>query len=195
MKNLIRHIKLVSHHRRYVCNMCFKMGIPFQGIIHDLSKYSIRELRICKYYTGSRSPHDNARDELGYSPSWIHHKYKNKHHWQYWIDDNHSGDFVAIKIPYKYVVEQFCDMVGASKAYLKDKYTHKSPYKYYLSECKGKRTMHTSSEALLIILLQKMAELDSEVEFFEWYKDNKHILKYLYTVDKFTLSYFGYGEN
>ena len=56
MNKLFGHLKTIRIHRRYVRKMCFKMGIPIQGLLHDLSKYSIIELTQCKYYTGKKSP-------------------------------------------------------------------------------------------------------------------------------------------
>ena len=81
MKNLFRHLKTVHTHRKWVRKYCFKMGLYWQGLTHDLSKYSLTELSMCKYYTGKKSPHQVARETIGYSPSWIHHYHMNKHHW------------------------------------------------------------------------------------------------------------------
>ncbi len=38
---LIRHLHNVNTHRFYVFILCCKVGIPFQGLMHDLSKYSL----------------------------------------------------------------------------------------------------------------------------------------------------------
>lgn len=160
--------------------LCFKMRIPIRGLLHDLSKYSITELKICKYYNGVKSPHDNARAELGYSPSWTHHKYRNKHHWQYWLDDDIDGNFIPIKIPYKYVVEQFCDMVGASKVYMKEKYNCSSPKEYYMKSCLNKRIIHKESEKLLLFLFELLSEFDNESRFVKWYRDNNQFIEFLY---------------
>ena len=117
MGKLSKHLKTVRTHRKYVRRMCWKMGLFWQGLLHDLSKYSITELKMCKYWTGKGSPHQACREVIGYSPSWIHHYHKNKHHFQYWWDEDEEGKIIPIKMPYKYVIESFCDMVGASKAY------------------------------------------------------------------------------
>lgn len=79
------HIKTIVTHISIVKDLCYKMGIPELGEAHDLSKINLDEFEIYKYANGKRSPHDNARDELGYSPSWIHHKARNPHHWEYWL--------------------------------------------------------------------------------------------------------------
>lgn len=92
MGNLRKHLKTINKHRREVRKACFHMGIPLRGLLHDLSKYSPTELKIAKWYDGTRSPHDVARDELGYSPSWYHHMNRNKHHWEYWVFFDNSPD-------------------------------------------------------------------------------------------------------
>lgn len=170
---LLKHLNTVRCHRRAVRKMCVKMGIPLQGLTHDLSKYSLTELRICKYYVGTRSPHEVAREVLGYSPSWIHHKGRNKHHWEYWLDNQDGVDFTPIKMPYKYVVEMFCDIVGAGKTYLKSKWTVESPLQYYLAKCKGQRLMHKDSETLLECLLHSMDDSKTEKDFYSWWRKNK----------------------
>lgn len=174
------HLKIVATHRKIVRKWCFKLGLYWQGITHDLSKYSKEEMRIYKYYGGTKSPHEVARDELGYSPSWVYHKNRNKHHWEFWLDNQDGDDFIPIKIPYKYVVEMFCDMVGAGKSYLKDKWTVSSPKQYYDTRCKGQRLMHSKSEELLTTLLRILSECEDEKQFFNWYKKNKDIMRAIY---------------
>ena len=74
------HLDTIITHIEIVKDLCHQMGIPELGDAHDLSKYMPDEFDIYKYADGKRSPHDNARDILGYSPSWIHHKARNPHH-------------------------------------------------------------------------------------------------------------------
>ena len=176
MKKLLQHLKTIRIHRKYVRKMCFKMGLFWQGLFHDLSKYSYTELKMCKYWTGKGSPHQACREQIGYSPSWIHHYHKNKHHFQYWWDENEVGKIIPIKMPYKYVVESFCDMVGASKAYGGNTWTPMSVWNYWQSKCKGKRLMHHESEYLIEKLLWNYYQL-GEQKFLVWYKNNKKFIK------------------
>lgn len=37
------HFKTVYTHRKYVRKLCFKCGLYKQGLLHDLSKYSLTE--------------------------------------------------------------------------------------------------------------------------------------------------------
>ena len=180
MTNLQKHLRTIRKHRKYVRQMCFKMGLFWQGLTHDLSKYSLKELSIAKYYTGTKSPHAVCRDELGYSPSWQYHYHRNKHHWQYWLDIEDWPDKVAaVKMPYKYVIEMFCDFVGAGKAYNNTKWNEHMPLDYYEKACRGKRLMHSDSEKLLVELLVALDGKGMD-EFLKWYKSEKKILKLTY---------------
>lgn len=172
MSNLTKYLTTVIKHRRYVRQACFKMGIPFLGIVHDLSKFSLKEMAIAKYYDGKRSPHEVVREQLGYSPFWQYHYHKNKHHWQYWLDiEDYPNKIMPAKMPYKYLIEMFCDMVGAGKAYSQKKWTCHDPLNYYKTRCEGKRLMHKDSEEMLLLLFIKLDEL-GEKEFYKWYRNN-----------------------
>lgn len=177
MNNFFKHLGTIHTHRKYVGRICRKMKIPLQGLVHDLSKYSIAELKICKYWTGTGSPHEACRRVIGYSPSWIHHYHRNKHHFQYFWDENEEGTIIPIQMPYKYLIESFCDMVGAGKAYLKDKWTIQSPWDYYMKMCKNKRIMNDKSIYLLEKLLWVLHEANSEEDFYKWYKQAVKYLK------------------
>jgi hypothetical protein len=155
------------------------MGLFWQGIMHDMSKYSITELAIAKYYSGKRSPHQNAREVLGYSPSWIHHYHTNKHHFQYWWDESEDGEIIPMKMPYKYVIESFADMLGASKAYSPENWQPGMLLTYWQDKCVGKRIMHIRSTQLVDFLINKLVEL-GENEFYKWYNENKKFIQNYY---------------
>ena len=177
--NLLKHLKIIITHRKFVRKACFKMGLYWQGLIHDLSKYSPTEMLICKYYSGKRSPHQNARDVLGYSPSWIHHYHTNKHHFQYFWDESEDGKIIPMKMPYRYVIESFCDMLGASKAYNSNEWQPAMLVNYWETMCVGKRIMHEDSIKLVDLLIRKLYELGEEA-FYVWYNCDKVYLKTKY---------------
>ena len=184
INNLTNHLKTIRKHRWEVMKYCFKIGIPFRGITHDLSKYSITELKIAKYYKGTYSPHDAARSELGYSPSWYHHRNRNKHHWEYWIDSVESvfrGVRSAVKMPYKYVIEMFCDFVGAGKTYMKENWSASAPLEYHL-RTKKNRVYHRDTLMLLDFLFTKLDKL-GEDEFLKYYKKHKHLIREIYNLN------------
>ena len=50
------HLKTITHHRHLVMRGCFRMGLIWQGLTHDLSKYSPTEfLAGVRYYQGAVS--------------------------------------------------------------------------------------------------------------------------------------------
>lgn len=154
------HLHTVNSHRRRVRKHCFKCGLYWQGLTHDLSKYSFVEFWTgVKYFQGNRSPNTAEREEKGYTLAWLHHKGRNKHHMEYWIDyaiDNDHG-MEGMKMPNRYVVEMFCDRVAACETYQKDKYTLKSAYDYY-QKGKARYMLHPDTRALLVELLTMLYE-------------------------------------
>ncbi len=172
----LAHFKTITHHRHLVMGICFRLGLYKQGLLHDLSKYNPVEFLVgCKYYQGDRSPNNAEREDTGVSMAWLHHKGRNKHHFEYWIDYglNPSEGMVGMKMPTRYVVEMFADRIAASKNYMKDAYTDESPLLYYKKGC-SKYMMHPDTMALLEDLLTRLAE-NGEDETFSYIR--KNILK------------------
>jgi len=161
----LEHFKLVSRHRRLVRQGCFKLGLYRQGLTHDLSKFSPTEFRVgAKYFQGFRSPNDAERADTGLSLSWLHHKGRNRHHFEYWIDYNilPEGKVVmgGCKMPEKYVAEMFCDRIAACRVYQGDQYTDASAYDYY-QHSKGHILIHADTSDLLdrwLLLLKEDGE-------------------------------------
>ena len=113
---------------------CFQVGLYRQGLLHDLSKYGWTEFRVgCREYQGTRSPKNAEPEEKGYSSAWLHHKGRNKHHYEYWIDyGTHGAVLEGMKMPVNYVVEMFLDRIAASKVYRGAAYTDRDPLDYFL---------------------------------------------------------------
>ena len=154
------HLNTVNRHRWKVFTACAKCGIPFHGLRHDLSKYSPTEFFAgVKYFQGNRSPNEKEREKYGYSAAWLHHKGRNRHHFEYWCDyDMVTKEMSPVIMPRKWLVEMFCDRVAASKIYKKKAYTDSSPLEYYKS-AKHRRLIHPETanalEELLLMLAQK----------------------------------------
>jgi len=166
LQKAIGHFRTITKHRHQVIKHCRKAGIFLQGLRHDLSKYSPTEfLQGVKYYTGQRSPNEGERDAKGYSMAWLHHKGRNKHHFEYWTDYcKESGKVEPIEMPYNYLVEMFCDRVAASKIYGKESYTSKSPLEYFAKR-KESRFIHQRTSQELELLLTMLAEKGEDETF------------------------------
>ena len=134
MGKYVKYFVTICKHKWYVFIECCKLGIIWQGIIHDMSKFYPSEfIASANYYYGNRR--DNVINVLltkKYQQAWLHHKGHNKHHWEYWVDwDNQTGEYITTEIPLKYLQEMYADMVGASKAYNKSNFDPKEPYRYF----------------------------------------------------------------
>lgn len=174
----IKHFRTITEHRRLVRQFCFRLGLYRQGMMHDLSKYSPVEFwRGAYYFQGDRSPNDAERRETGVSRAWLHHKGKNKHHFEYWIDyiinEDGSVGFGGNKMPKRYVAEMFCDRVAACKIYGKDKYTDSAAYDYYM-RAKPWTMIHpeTGAELEKMLLVLKEEGEDAAFEYVrKWLRE------------------------
>lgn len=125
ISNFFKHLSLVSRHKWRVFVNCSKCGLVWRGIVHDLSKFSPTELfESVEYYQGNRSPIGVCRREKGVSLAWLHHKGRNKHHIEYWIDEECE---IQPLMPYQYAVECVCDKLAATRVYAGKNYSTDLP--------------------------------------------------------------------
>lgn len=165
---ILAHLHTVNRHRRLVRRYCFRLGLILQGLTHDLSKYSPAEFwRGARYYQGYRSPNDAERTATGLSLSWLHHKGRNRHHFEYWIDYCRDGDgkvyMGGCKMPKKYVAEMFCDRVAACRVYQKDNYTDASAWEFF-QKSRGYILIDPDTDALInrwLLLLKEQGEAEA----------------------------------
>ena len=166
MGNFRGHLRTITQHRHMVIRHCSKAGILWRGLMHDLSKYSPSEFWVgVKYYKGTKSPNEGEREDYGYSKAWIHHKGRNKHHFEYWTDyDRVTHVMSPVKMPLVFVKEMFCDRVAASKIYQGDKYTPSHPIAYFRRGT-ANRSIHPETAALLESWLVILDEQGEEAAF------------------------------
>ena len=130
----IKHYRTIHHHKMLVMKNCFRCGLYWQGLTHDLSKLAPVEFWAgAKYWQGTCSPNNAQRQTEGYSAAWLHHKGRNKHHLEYWIDYAPNGDhaMAGMRMPERYVAEMVCDRIAASKNYKGASYTDAAAWEYY----------------------------------------------------------------
>lgn len=166
-QKMMGHLKTILHHKRLVREGCFKAGIYWQGITHDLSKFSPTEFWVgARYFQGDRSPNNAQREDIGLSTAWLHHKGRNKHHLEYWIDYSieEGSPLAGMRMPKRYVVEMLCDRLAACKTYQKENYRQDSALRYY-EKGKSHYLMNPESAALLEKLLTMVAEEGEDAAF------------------------------
>ena len=152
--NYLGHLKTITKHHNLVMGYCMRAGLVWQGLTHDLSKLSPEEFLVgARYYQGTRSPNNAEREDIGYSTAWLHHKGRNRHHWEYWCDyNNDTGEVFPHKIPYRFVVEMICDWIGAGMVYSGEKWTEEEPLAYY-EKVRAGRHFHPETEELILRFL------------------------------------------
>lgn len=159
--NAWKHFITITHHKWEVMQGCFRVGLYKQGILHDLSKYAWEEFRTgVYYYQGTRSPNAAEKEEKGYSSAWLHHKGRNKHHFEYWTDvstKEENWKIVGVKMPLNYLIEMVMDRIAASKIYQGKNYTDSMPYEYF-SRSKDYIVMHPETKEMLDQILKMLKE-------------------------------------
>ena len=169
------HFRTVRQHRRLVRHYCFAVGLYRQGLVHDLSKYSWTEFSVgVRFYQGNRSPNNAEREQTGVTKAWLHHKGRNKHHYEYWIDYDierrTNPPLCGMKMPKRYVVEMAMDRIAACRVYQGEKYHDGAPLEYYRAGI-SYHLMAPETAALLEKLLKMLAE-KGEAELFRYIKES-----------------------
>ena len=165
------HLKTVMKHRALVRKACFKIGLYYQGLAHDLSKYSFEEFSVgIKFYQGVRSPNTEERKVLGCSKAWMHHKGRNKHHFEYWTDIRpETGKYGPVEMPPKYLAEMAMDRIAACKVYQGENYTPGSALAY-LEKSREHAFMHPITEAKLRCIFSVL-EREGEKAMYSFVRD------------------------
>ena len=169
-----KHFKTITKHKLLVMQGCFKVGLYWQGLTHDLSKYTPTEFWTgAHYFQGTRSPNAAEREDKGYSEAWMHHKGRNRHHYEYWQDVNlNSGVYEPVPMPRKYLVEMVMDRRAASMISKGKNYTPDAHYQYFIRSAE-RDWMHAQTKQELDFLLTMLRDQGEDVAF-RYLKD--HVL-------------------
>lgn len=163
--NIFKHFNKICTHKRWVFYYCCKAGIPWQGFWHDMSKFSPVEFwEGVKYYQGTSSPIDACKKENGWSAAWLHHKGRNKHHYEYWQDNFDNGG-TPLKIPNKYLTEMLCDFLGAGRAYYGKSFTYQKEYDWWQERKKKPLAMHPDTIKFIDEWLTLFANCKEEIAY------------------------------
>ena len=128
-----RYLRYVLRHKWYVLQECWRFGIRWRGLVHDLSKFSPAEWGPYAdyFYGGDWPPYSETPGEwkrqLGdkwtkewvqrrFDRAWLHHIHRNPHHWQHWVLREDSGATKVLDMPYACILEMIADWFGAGRA-------------------------------------------------------------------------------
>ena len=158
LKNTWRHFIKICKHKYWVFYYCCKAGIPWRGIKHDLSKFSPIEFwESVRYYQGNRSPIDACKEDKGYSKAWLHHKGRNRHHYEFFIDNLDNGG-TAIQMPFQDALELICDYLGAARAYLGRDFSFQKEWEWWLNKSNKPLFMNSQTKRFITISLWHFKE-------------------------------------
>ena len=165
------HFVTITRHRWLVRQGCFRVGLYWQGLTHDLSKYSPTEFRVgVKYFQGDKSPNGAERNDKGFSEAWMHHKGRNRHHYEYWTDMSPvTRNYDAVPMPRKYLVEMVMDSRAACMVYQGEKYTDGSALEYFMKS-RERALMHPQTRQELEYILTMLRDR-GEAEVFRYLKE------------------------
>ena len=172
ISNFFKHLSLVLRHKWRVFVNCSSCGLVWRGLVHDMSKFSPTEFfESVKYYQGNRSPIGVCRRETGVSLAWLHHKGRNRHHSEYWIDMNtKTGLYESVPMPKRYLAESVLDRIAASYNYNRKSYKRSMPLEYFY-RTKDRTPMHRQTFWEMEMLL-KMYEQEGERHLFRFIRKN-----------------------
>ena len=165
-----QHFKTITKHRLLVMAGCFRVGLYWQGLTHDLSKYAPTEFMTgARYYQGNRSPNTAEREIKGYSEAWMHHKGRNRHHYEYWTDISPvTKNYQSLPMPRRYLVEMVMDRRAACLTYEGESYTDGAALAYFEKSVEKNR-MHPQTRQELGYLLEMLKD-KGEQETFRYIK-------------------------
>lgn len=156
-QKFIGHLKTVLTHKWWVFYYCCKFRMPLRGLLHDLSKFSpVEFFESVKYYSGTRSPIDACKEDIGWSKAWMHHKGRNKHHYEYWQDNFDNGG-EPLLMPFEQSVEMLCDYLAAGRAYNGKKFTFTGEYTWWLMKRQKPLAMHPVNKLFIEGMLYSFA--------------------------------------
>lgn len=116
--NYARNFMYILQHKWYVLIECWKEGLYWQGIVHDMSKFSLAEFSAYthNFFSSSIERAEKRQDiKKAFSYAWLHHQHKNKHHWNHWVVNQYKKE--AVPMPEKYILEMVCDWRAMSRIF------------------------------------------------------------------------------
>lgn len=129
-----KYLKYVLRHKWFVFIECCKLGVPFRGIMHDMSKFMPDEfIPYARYFYGNYKSYKELHGDQrlvfllsnclskedvkkDFDIAWLKHQKRNPHHWQWWILHLDDGWEKILEMPDEYIKEMVADWRGAGKA-------------------------------------------------------------------------------
>jgi hypothetical protein len=153
-------------HRALVRKYCFRLGLYWQGLTHDLSNTPPRSSGPGEILPGRPQPQRRPAPGLRIQRRLLHHKGRNRHHFEYWTDYSLKGEGIAgVEMPKRYVAEMFCDRLAASRVYRGKDFDPGDPYKFFQRSMQKRILIAPETAALLETMLVKLRDEGEDAAF------------------------------
>jgi len=136
----------VTRHKWFVMWECFKRGLIWRGLTHDLSKLRPSEwFPYARYFYNKEAQNGETlkafalfgcaevapygyytKDRFNYA--WLWHQHRNDHHYQVWILTEDSGKIFPLPMSEPARKEMIADWIGAGRAIMGKKSNTKEWY-------------------------------------------------------------------
>lgn len=126
MKAHLKYLSYVLRHKWFVFLAACRLGIPWRGLVHDLSKFRPSEwFPYVEHFHGRKAK--PWRDSTGYYKptdtgdpafdfAWFLHQKRNQHHWQWWTLPEDGGGLKVLPMSDACRREMLADWRGAGRA-------------------------------------------------------------------------------
>lgn len=151
---MIKHwlyLSYVLRHKWFVMLACFRRGLIWQGIFHDLSKFTPGEwIPYANFFYGPRSKTrtQTEGERVAFDTAWLRHQHRNPHHWQHWVLREDNGGTKTLPMPLRYIKEMLADWEGAGRAI-----TGKVEYVSWYMKNRSNILLHPDTERQVHLML------------------------------------------
>lgn len=128
MKRYLVYLVYVLRHKWFVFLECCRLGIPWRGVVHDLSKLRPSEfLPYARFFHNPDGSRRQVRSKTGYYKptdtgdaafdfAWFCHQKRNDHHWQWWVLPEDVSGVKVLPMSHVARLEMLADWRGAGRA-------------------------------------------------------------------------------
>jgi len=117
MDKHLNYLIYLLRHKWFVFLEAYKLGIPWRGLLHDLSKFTPFQWFAYLNYLCSDSGDPKWEEfKRKFEYACLEHYHLNPHHWQYWVLRKDNGEIKALPMSDPFCREMLADWRGAGKA-------------------------------------------------------------------------------
>lgn len=156
-----QYFKYVVKHKWFVLQACFKHGLYWRGLVHDLSKFLPSEFApYARYFYGDKLKDKPKEVKLAFQFAWHLHQKRNDHHYQWWLYTKENGTLAPFPMSDKAIKEMICDWIGMSKAF-----KTAGPVSWYKKNSKNLK-LNKESRIKVVNYLKEWFPLDFDLDFY-----------------------------